>query len=96
MASTFGFKAENPEHVLLLLPPSMASTFGFKAENPEHVQLPSGEDIDNILDEIEQKEQAKPPNNANWDKIVQQTRIKNIGFIKNLFLSKEIDVNSQN
>eukprot|EP01083_Nonionella_stella_P307226 1079064_1 len=74
----------------------MASTFGSKAENPEHVQLPSGEDIDNILDEIEQKEQAKPPNNANWDKIVQQTRIKNIGFIKNLFLSKEIDVNSQN
>eukprot|EP01084_Bolivina_argentea_P235156 395786_1 len=64
----------------------------------------SGEDIDAFLDEIDkqeieqQKKQNvhKIDNHVNWDEIINNARIKNIGYIKNLFLSKEIDVNSQN
>eukprot|EP01084_Bolivina_argentea_P279458 477768_1 len=60
-------------------------------------------DIDNILDEIENREskinQHVPPDNdyaVNWDEIVNAIGNINIGFIKNLITSNDIGINEQN
>eukprot|EP01084_Bolivina_argentea_P312517 541054_1 len=53
------------------------------------------EDIDNILDEIEEKE-SKNENETNWDEILNQLRKTNISFIKHAISSQEIQINSKN
>eukprot|EP01084_Bolivina_argentea_P255859 430503_1 len=61
-------------------------------------------EIDSILDEIEENEnkiELKQDNNnddnkVNWDEILDAIRRGNIGYIKNLIMSNEININSQN
>eukprot|EP01084_Bolivina_argentea_P225213 380659_1 len=59
----------------------------------------SGEDIDNILDEIDEKENQinnrKIINyDANWNEIIKQLRNKNIEWIKHLVRTKQIGINT--
>eukprot|EP01084_Bolivina_argentea_P159114 277143_1 len=60
-------------------------------------------EIDDILDEIEHKEQRQngnqqenENNNVNWNEIVNQIRNINLNFIKNLITSNDVDINAQN
>ena len=59
-------------------------------------------EIDDILDEIEEREKKLKPeiqnndDNINWKEIIQEIKVKNINFIKNLITSKSIDINNQN
>eukprot|EP01084_Bolivina_argentea_P209838 357363_1 len=64
----------------------------------------TGDTINTILDEIETQEQKtvdtinqrKINNDINWENLLNEMRNGNIGFIKNLITSKDIDINAQN
>eukprot|EP01084_Bolivina_argentea_P191988 329670_1 len=54
-------------------------------------------EIDSILDEIQNHEhQQEKQKELKWKEIQSQIREKNTSYIKQLIISKEIDVNAQN
>eukprot|EP01084_Bolivina_argentea_P185585 320024_1 len=53
-------------------------------------------EIDEILDEIEARKEEKDAINIEWNQILNELKMKNFNFVKNLMTSKKIDINEQN
>ena len=68
------------------------------AEDPKQEQINKLglNEIDNILDEIESREEKGNQQDVDWKHILEQLRVKNINYIKQLVSSKSINVNDCN
>ena len=53
-------------------------------------------EIDDILDEIDSRQEKGNKHDVDWKHILEELRVKNINYIKHLISSKSVDVNEQN